>query len=200
MFFRWFRKKNKEDSTMKYLIAGLGNIGPEYKNTRHNIGFKVLEEMCVSQEIPFESGRYGDLAKYKFKGRTLILLKPSTYMNLSGNAVRYWLNKENIKDENLLVVTDDIALPFAKLRMRKKGSHGGHNGLKHIEEILGHATYSRIRFGVGNEFSRGQQVDHVLGKWEKEQEDGLEKPVKKAIDMIKGFTTIGIDRTMNQYN
>ena len=185
---------------MKYLIAGLGNIGPEYHNTRHNIGFSVLDALCESQEIAFESARYGDIAKYKFKGRTFFLLKPSTYMNLSGNAVRYWLNKENIKDENLLVITDDIALPFGKLRMRKKGSHGGHNGLKHIEEILGHATYNRIRFGVGNEFGRGQQVEYVLGKWSDKELADLEEPIKKTIDMLKGFGTMGIDRTMNQYN
>ncbi|NND77308.1 MAG: aminoacyl-tRNA hydrolase [Flavobacteriales bacterium] len=185
---------------MKYLIAGLGNIGPEYHDTRHNIGFSVLDELCATQEIKMEPGRYGDLAKYKFKGRTLILLKPSTYMNLSGNAVRYWLKKESIKDQNLLVITDDIALPFGKLRMRKKGSHGGHNGLKHIEQILGHSAYNRIRFGVGNDFSRGQQVDYVLGKWEEKEKKDLEKPIKKAIDMIRAFSTIGIDRAMNQYN
>lgn len=200
MFFGWFRNKKKEYNSMKYLIAGLGNIGPEYQNTRHNIGFSVLDTICESHEIPLESARYGDIAKYKFKGRTLLLLKPSTFMNLSGNAVRYWLKKENIKDENLLVVTDDIALPFGKLRMRKKGSHGGHNGLKHIEETLGHANYNRIRFGVGNDFGRGQQVEYVLGKWSEKELKDLDKPIKKSIDMIKAFSTMGIDRTMNQYN
>ena len=200
MFFGWFRNKKKEDNSMKYLIAGLGNIGPEYHNTRHNIGFSVLDALSEDQEIPMASARYGEIAKYRFKGRTLLLLKPSTYMNLSGNALRYWLNKENIKDENLLVLTDDIALPLGKLRMRKKGSHGGHNGLKHIEEILGHSNYSRVRIGVGNDFGRGQQVEYVLGKWSDSEMKDLEKPIKKAIDMLKGFATMGIDRTMNQYN
>ncbi|MEM7162712.1 MAG: aminoacyl-tRNA hydrolase [Bacteroidota bacterium] len=185
---------------MKYLVAGLGNIGPDYDGTRHNIGFEVLDALCEANEIKFESARYGDLAKYKFKGRTFFLLKPSTFMNLSGNAVRYWLTKEKIADENLLVITDDIALPFGKLRMRKKGSHGGHNGLRHIEEVLGTPVYTRIRFGVGKDFPKGQQVHYVLGKWTEEQKASIERPVKKAIDMIKGFATIGVDRTMNQYN
>jgi len=200
MFWNWFRKKEQIDPEMKYLVAGLGNIGPDYDGTRHNIGFEVLDHMCAEKEISFESARYGDLAKYKFKGRTFFLLKPSTFMNLSGNAVRYWLTKEKIADENLIVVTDDIALPFGKLRMRKKGSHGGHNGLRHIEEILGTPVYTRIRFGVGNDFPKGQQVQYVLGKWTEDQNKGLEKPIKKAIDMIKGVGTIGVDRTMNQYN
>ncbi len=200
MFWNWFRKKEQIDPEMKYLVAGLGNIGPDYDGTRHNIGFKVLDLMCAEKEISFESARYGDLAKYKFKGRTFFLLKPSTFMNLSGNAVRYWLTKEKIADENLIVVTDDIALPFGKLRMRKKGSHGGHNGLRHIEEILGTPVYTRIRFGVGNDFPKGQQVQYVLGKWTEKQNKELEKPIKKAINMIKGVGTIGVDRTMNQYN
>lgn len=185
---------------MKYLIVGLGNIGPEYDHTRHNVGFSVLDKIAESENLNFESGRYGDLLKWKFKGRSLLLLKPSTFMNLSGNAVRYWLNKEKLSDDQLLVLTDDVALSFGKLRLRKKGSHGGHNGLKHIEETLGHHQYARLRFGVGNDFPKGQQVNYVLGKWTSEQEAQLSEPINKAIDMIKGFVTIGVDRTMNQYN
>ena len=200
MFWNWFAKKNTTDPNMKYLIAGLGNIGPDYDGTRHNIGFEVLNQLCHNEEINFDSVRYGDMAKYKFKGRQFYLLKPSTFMNLSGNAVRYWLNKEKIPNQNLLVITDDIALPFAKLRLRKKGSHGGHNGLRHIEEILGTNVYARIRFGVGNDFPKGQQVQYVLGKWSSEEKSALVKPMEKAIDMIRGFATIGVDRTMNQYN
>lgn len=185
---------------MKYLIVGLGNIGPEYENTRHNIGFSVLDKLAEQEEKKFESGRYGDLLKWKFKGRTLLFLKPSTFMNLSGNAVRYWLNKEKLSDDKLLVITDDVALPFGKLRLRKKGSHGGHNGLRHIEEMLGHGNYARLRFGVGNDFPKGQQVNYVLGKWDSTQEKELTPSIKRSIEMIKGFVTIGVDRTMNQYN
>ncbi|MEG0498340.1 MAG: aminoacyl-tRNA hydrolase, partial [Alistipes sp.] len=158
---------------MKYLIVGLGNIGDEYADTRHNAGFEVLDALAKASNIAFTAGRYGSVAELKHKGRTLVLRKPTTFMNLSGKAVRYWLDAEKIAPENLLVVVDDIALPFGTLRMRPKGSAGGHNGLKNITELLGHENYARMRFGIGGDFARGQQVDYVLGTWSEEERKQL---------------------------
>ena len=186
---------------MKYLIVGLGNIGDEYKNTRHNIGFRILDALAEASNIVFDSNkRYGAIAEYKFKGRTFVLLKPATYMNLSGSAVRYWLQKEKVPIENLLILVDDIALPFGALRIRGKGGDAGHNGLKHINEILGSNAYARVRFGIGNEFQRGQQIDYVLGEWDEEEEKLLPERIDKVIQIIKSFGTVGLDRTMNQFN
>ena len=156
---------------MKYLIVGLGNIGPEYQNTRHNIGFKVLDAFAKASNTVFEDMRYGAVATVKLKGRTLILLKPNTYMNLSGKAVSYWMQKEKIELSNLFVVVDDLALPFGTIRLRGKGSDGGHNGLKSINQLLGTQDYTRLRFGIGNEFPKGKQVDYVLGEWSSEEEE-----------------------------
>lgn len=185
---------------MKYLIVGLGNIGAEYAETRHNIGFKVLDALAEASNTSFSTQRYGDVAELKHKGRTLILLKPSTYMNLSGKAVRYWMDAEKIAPENLLVVSDDIALPFGTLRMRPKGSAGGHNGLKSIAELLGSEDYARMRFGVGGDFARGHQVDYVLGGWSDEELKALAERLKLFGDAILSFTTIGMERTMNLFN
>ena len=185
---------------MKFLIAGLGNIGSEYTNTRHNIGFNVLDSLIEESGIFFESGRHAHVAHFKFKGRTLVLIKPTTFMNLSGKAVAYWLQKEKIPLENLLVVTDDIALPFGTLRLRAKGSDGGHNGLKNIIEILGSQQFARLRFGVGNEFAKGKQVDYVLSEWDVEEEKSLPERIKKSCDIIKSFATAGLARTMSAYN
>ena len=185
---------------MKYLIVGLGNIGPDYHNTRHNIGFDVLDSFVKDSKFPFEVQRYGEVSEYKFKGRKLILLKPSTFMNLSGNAINYWLQKEKIPLENLMVIVDDLALPFGNLKLKPKGGDAGHNGLKHINEIIGHQKYNRLRFGIGNEFLRGQQVDFVLGKWSNEEKEALEKPINICHQIIKSFCTVGIGRTMNQFN
>lgn len=185
---------------MKYLIVGLGNIGTEYANTRHNIGFDVLDALAGASNTVFKTERYGDIANVKFKGRNLVLLKPSTYMNLSGKAVRYWMEKEKIGLENVLVITDDLALPLGTLRLRGKGSDGGHNGLKNIQEILGTNKYSRLRFGIGSDFSRGQQVDFVLGKWSEEEVTQLKSLIDKSIDCIHSFATIGLDRTMSNFN
>ena len=184
----------------KFLIVGLGNIGDEYANTRHNIGFMILDSIAKKNNLKFTSDRLAAVAEYKFKGKTLILIKPSTYMNLSGKAVNYWLQAEKIQKENLLVVTDDIALPFGTLRMKGKGSDGGHNGLKNIQEILNTADYARLRFGVGSEFSKGKQVDYVLGKWTDEEQKLLEPRISLAEEMIVGFATIGLQRTMTSYN
>jgi len=185
---------------VKYLIAGLGNIGPEYSETRHNIGFMVLDACAKKLEIAFESKRYADKTEFRFKGRTYILIKPSTYMNLSGKAIAYWLQKENIPDENLLVITDDIALPLGTLRMRKKGGAGGHNGLQDIIDHLGHENFARLRVGAGNEFPVGHQIKYVLSKWTDEEKKILEEKFDKAIEAIKNFGTIGIDLTMNSCN
>lgn len=185
---------------MKYLIVGLGNIGEKYDNTRHNIGFNVLDSFAEESSAVFETLRYGDVAKAKHKGRTLILLKPSTYMNLSGNAVAYWMQKEKINLENLFVITDDLALPYGKLRLKGKGSDGGHNGLKNINEVLKTQNYARLRFGIGNTFSKGRQVDYVLGKWSEEELKTLDKHIDFAKDYIKSYSTIGIERTMNFLN
>lgn len=185
---------------MKYLIVGLGNIGAEYAETRHNIGFKVLDALAEASNTVFTSARYGAVAEMRHKGRTLVLLKPSTYMNLSGKAVRYWLEQEKIPRENLLVVSDDIALPFGTLRMRPKGSAGGHNGLKNIAELLGSEEYARMRFGVGGDFARGHQVDYVLGEWTDDERRALPERLKLFGDAVRSFATIGCERTMNLYN
>lgn len=185
---------------MKYLIVGLGNIGAEYQNTRHNIGFRVLDTLAKVSNLVFTDGRYGATATLSVKGRTLILLKPSTYMNLSGNAVRYYLQKENIPLENLLVIVDDLSLPFGALRLKGKGSDGGHNGLKHIAQILGTQAYARLRFGIGNDFPRGGQIDYVLGEFSKEDLQTMDERLQTATEIIKSFCLAGISITMNQYN
>ncbi len=185
---------------MKYLVVGLGNIGNEYAETRHNIGFKVLDALAEASNISFSSSRYGDVATLKHKGRTIILLKPSTYMNLSGKAVRYWLEAEKIPQEKLLVISDDIAIPFGTLRMRQKGSAGGHNGLKNITELLGNDLYARIRFGVGGEFARGFQIDYVLGEWSEEERKALPERLEMFGKAILSFALAGVPLTMNTFN
>jgi PTH1 family peptidyl-tRNA hydrolase len=185
---------------MNFLIAGLGNIGAEYADTRHNIGFKVLDAFAKASGTSFLSGRYGSTCTVSVRGHKLILLKPSTYMNLSGKAVNYWLQAEKIKQENLLVVLDDLALPFGSQRMRKQGSSGGHNGLKNIDECLGNNNYARLRVGISDNFAKGHQVDYVLGKWTSEEEKELPFIEDKAIDAIKAFVTLGPDRAMNVAN
>ena len=185
---------------MKYLIVGLGNIGVKYDNTRHNIGFEVLDKLAEAKEAIFETERLGDVAKIKHKGRTFILLKPSTFMNLSGKAVRYWMDKEKVNWENLLVIVDDLNHPFGKLRMRGKGSDGGHNGLKDINEKMGKNNYARLRFGIGSEFGKGHQVDYVLGEWDGEENEQLPALIERSCDMIISFGTAGLARTMSDFN
>lgn len=185
---------------MKFLICGLGNIGAEYDNTRHNIGFAVLDALALSAGISFSSDRLAFRAEYKFKGKTFILIKPTTFMNLSGKAINYWLQAEKIPVEHLLVITDDLALPIGALRLKGKGSDGGHNGLKSIQETLNTTAYPRLRFGVGNEFPKGRQVEYVLGHWTKEEEVLLKTRIELAVETLKSFGTIGIDRTMNFFN
>ena len=185
---------------MNYLIVGLGNIGVEYANTRHNMGFMVLDAWAQASNILFESGRYGSTATISFKGRKFTLLKPSTYMNLSGKAVRYWMNELKIPLENLLVLSDDLNIPFGTLRLRKNGSAGGHNGLTNINELIGTQEYARIRLGIGNEFGRGQQVDYVLGELSKEEKEQMPEICKRTIEGIKAWATIGADRAMNVVN
>lgn len=203
IFRNLFSKKEEkiqEDPMKKFLVAGLGNIGPKYHNTRHNIGFRVLDALAKREDISFETKKLGDLTTYKYKGRTLILLKPNTYMNLSGKAVRYWMEKEKIPLENLLVITDDINLPFGTIRLKAKGSAGGHNGLKDIEAQLQTSRYCRFRFGVGAEFSKGRQVDYVLGEWSDDEENAMPERIDKAIEVIKSFATAGLTNTMNTFN
>ena len=185
---------------MKYLIAGLGNMAPEYDDTRHNIGFEVVD--CLAKEfgVVFKNDTLGDLAEFKHKGRTFVLLKPSTYMNRSGKAVRHWLTKKNIKKENLLVVLDDLNLPFGKMRLRAKGKDGGHNGLKDIDQMTGGNNYARLRIGIGNGFSKGRQVDYVLGKWSGEEAEKLPEIIKKAAEGVKAFGTLKLAFAMNQVN
>ena len=185
---------------MSYLIVGLGNIGWEYADTRHNIGFMVLDAWAQASNAVFSSDRYGSVTEISFKGRTFTLLKPSTYMNLSGNAVRYWVNKMKLPLENVLVVCDDLNLPFGKIRMRKNGSAGGHNGLKNIEELLGTQNYCRIRIGIGNDFSRGEQVDFVVGELSDNELQEVAMISDKVVAAIKDFATIGPDRAMNIAN
>ena len=185
---------------MKYLIAGLGNIGAEYAETRHNIGFKVLDAVAAASDTSFISGRYGSTAEVRRRGNVITLLKPATYMNLSGKAVRYWLDTLKIDRSRLLVVVDDIALPFGELRMRAKGSDGGHNGLKNIAELLGSEEYARIRFGVGGDFPRGHQVDYVLGEWTAQERERLPERLKVFSEAVLSFAAVGIERTMNEFN
>lgn len=196
-------KKAAEVSTnqnMKYLIAGLGNFGTDYVHTRHNIGFDVVEYLAIEKGIQFVSKRYADVAEFKFKGKHFLLIKPTTYMNLSGKAVKYWMDKEKIQPENLLVITDDKNLPLGKLRLRKNGSDGGHNGLKNIQEMFMHQNYARLRFGIGNAFAQGKQVDFVLGKWEVEEKKIVAEMTKKAAEAVLAFALEGIERAMNKFN
>ena len=185
---------------MNYLIVGLGNIGVEYANTRHNMGFMVLDAWAQASNILFESGRYGYMTTVSFKGRKFHLLKPSTYMNLSGKAVRYWMNELKIPIENILVISDDLNIPFGTLRLRKNGSAGGHNGLTNINEMIGSQEYARIRVGIGNEFGRGQQIGYVLGELAKEEMEQMPEISKRVIEGIKAWATIGPDRAMNVVN
>lgn len=185
---------------MKYLIVGLGNIGEEYKDTRHNIGFTVLDAMAAASNTSFMEKRYGAVCNIKYKGRDLVLLKPSTYMNLSGNAVDYWLKKVKIPIGNMLVIVDDIALPLGSIRMRHKGSDGGHNGLAHISSVLATNEYPRIRFGIGNSFRKGSQVNFVLGSWSIEERKTVEDRISVVIEMIKSFAFVGTELTMTTFN
>lgn len=184
----------------KFLIAGLGNIGAEYEQTRHNIGFDVIDYLAAKNALTFQSDRYASIARLKHKGKELILIKPTTYMNLSGKAVHYWLQKEKIPLANLLVITDDIALPPGKLRLRGQGSDGGHNGLKNIQELLQTPNYARLRFGVGNDFPKGKQAEYVLGKWKDEEKQIIQSAIEKAADAVISFTLIGLEKTMNMVN
>ena len=184
----------------KFLIVGLGNIGAEYENTRHNIGFKILDELAEMEKIKFSTDKLGDVATFKFKGRTFILLKPSTYMNLSGKSLRYWMEKEKIAQENILVISDDLNLDFGTIRLKAKGSAGGHNGLKDINEKLGNQNYPRFRFGVSANFSKGRQSNYVLGEWSKEENRYMPKLLFTGANLIKEFGTAGISNTMNKYN
>ena len=185
---------------MKYLIVGLGNIGNEYQDTRHNIGFTILDAFAKASNVFFSENRYGTTCEVKLKGRTLVLLKPSTFMNLSGNALRYWMQKEKIQIENVLVVVDDIALPFGTLRLKPQGSDAGHNGLKNIQEILGHSNYARLRFGIGNDFAKGRQVEYVLGKWTAEQTTVIPERAERCVEIIQSFCLAGMQLTMTQFN
>jgi len=185
---------------MKYLVVGLGNIGAEYEGTRHNAGFMVVDDFARRNGVFFSEQRYGATAEVSVKGRKIILLKPNTFMNLSGNAVRYWMQKENIQLENLLVIVDDLALPFGALRLKPKGSAAGHNGLRNIEELLKTDAYARLRFGLGNDYPRGGQIDYVLGNFTSEQQEQLPARLEIAGDMITSFCLAGIQTTMNQFN
>ncbi len=200
--FDWFRKKEAktEDDYMKYLIVGLGNIGDEYVDTRHNIGFRVVDAFAKKQGVEWADKRYGAIAKTRVKNAELTLLKPSTYMNLSGQAVRYWTQQEKIPVENILVIVDDLSLPVGKIRMRGNGSDGGHNGLKNIASCMMTQEYARIKFGIGNDFPKGGQVDFVLGQFSDEDNKVIEEKLDYVGEMIKSFCLQGLDRTMNQYN
>jgi len=185
---------------MKYLIIGLGNPGAKYENTRHNIGFKVLDKLASLSNISFSADRYAAAAEVKFKGRNLVLIKPNTFMNLSGKAVNYWMQNTKIDAANMLVITDDISLPLGVLRMRKKGSDGGHNGLKNIQAVLGNSNYPRLRFGVGDDFSRGKQVEYVLDDFSDEDYTTMNNRMEMAVKMIQAFATIGIEYAMSDFN
>ncbi|MAX70490.1 MAG: aminoacyl-tRNA hydrolase [Flavobacteriaceae bacterium] len=202
---KWFTKNHKielteEEIMKKFLIVGLGNIGEKYTETRHNIGFKILDHLANSEEATFETAKLGDLCSIKVKGRSLILLKPSTYMNLSGKAIKYWLEKEKIPLQNLLVITDDLNLPFGTLRLKTKGSDGGHNGLKDTQDKLQTTNYNRFRFGISDSFSKGRQIDYVLGEWDEDEQSKLKERLEKSAELVKSFALAGVSNTMNQFN
>lgn len=192
--------KEIEEVNKKFLIVGLGNIGAEYVNTRHNIGFKIVDYVANSANVSFETAKLGAIAEYSSKGRKLILLKPNTYMNLSGKAVKYWMDKENIAKENVLVITDDLNLSFGTIRIKAKGSDGGHNGLKNIQLILNTSEYPRFRFGISDEFKKGQQVDYVLGEWNDDEKQKLPERFGVAKEIVESFALAGLNETMNKFN
>ena len=202
----WFKKlftistAVTETDMKKFLIVGLGNIGAEYANTRHNIGFKVLDFLAKQESLDFQTVKLGALAEYKVKGRTLLLLKPNTYMNLSGKAVQYWMEKEKIAKENILVITDDLNLPFGTIRIKPKGSDGGHNGLKSIQQLLNSADYPRFRFGISDDFKKGRQVDYVLGEWDDDEKNKLPERLEMSVKAIQSFALSGLGNTMSDYN
>ena len=191
---------DETDNMKKFLAVGLGNIGEKYAHTRHNIGFSILDQLAGEEEFSFKDARLGAIATFKYKGRSVLCLKPSTYMNLSGKAVKYWVDHEKIPLENILVVTDDINLPFGTLRLKAKGSDGGHNGLKDIQSTLQTTKYHRFRFGVGAGFSKGKQVDYVLGKWTETEEQAIKKRLERSTQLIRSFVFAGPKNTMNQFN
>jgi len=196
-----FQSKGKIDPDMKkFLIVGLGNTGDKYKDSRHNIGFSILDKLAEKQQITFETKKLGDLSRFNYKGRTFILLKPNTFMNLSGKAVKYWQTIENISLENIFVITDDLNLPFGTIRIKGQGSAGGHNGLTNINEVLQTQNYARLRFGIGSEYSKGGQIDHVLGTWDPEEQEQLEERIAKCGKAITSFALAGLANTMNTFN
>jgi PTH1 family peptidyl-tRNA hydrolase len=204
-FKRLFSSKQKPkitegDSMKKFLIVGLGNIGPKYAQTRHNIGFKLLDFIAEKESLLWETAKLGDITTYKKKGRSFLLLKPSTYMNLSGKSIKYWLEKEKIPLENMLIITDDLNLPFGTIRIKTKGSDGGHNGLKDIQNVLQTTNYNRFRFGISDEFSQGRQVDYVLGEWNEEEQKLLTERLEKSAQVIDSFGLAGMNITMNTFN
>lgn len=201
-FLNIFRKNKQEEqlSMKKFLIVGLGNIGSEYANTRHNIGFKILDFIANQESISFQTVKLGEVAELKVKGKTILLLKPNTYMNLSGKAVKYWLDKENIEKENMLVITDDLNLAFGTIRIKTKGTDGGHNGLKNIQLMLNSTEYPRFRFGISDAFKKGQQVNYVLGEWDAEEKEKLKERLQLSSEIVKSFALAGLNNTMNEYN
>lgn len=199
---KFFQSKQTfvEPDMKKFLIVGLGNIGVEYVNTRHNIGFKVVDHFAKKENISFQTAKLGDMAEFKIKGRTLLLLKPNTYMNLSGKAVKFWMEKENIVKENILIITDDLNLSFGTIRIKAKGSDGGHNGLKSIQSLLNTTEYPRFRFGISDEFKKGRQVDYVLGEWNEDEKAKLTERLDKSVEIIQSFALAGLGNTMNEFN
>lgn len=200
LFFKKKKRTNINDSMKKFLIVGLGNIGAEYVNTRHNIGFKIVDALAKKHQINFETVKLGTLAEVKLKGRTLFLLKPNTYMNLSGKAVQYWMEKEKIEKENILVITDDLNLPFGTIRIKPKGSDGGHNGLKSIQSLLNTTDYPRFRFGISDDFKKGRQVDYVLGEWDEEEKEKLTERLEMSANAVESFALAGLGNTMTGFN
>jgi PTH1 family peptidyl-tRNA hydrolase len=203
---KWISKLFQSNKTVsepdmkKFLIVGLGNSGAEYVNTRHNIGFKVLDHLAKKESLTFQTAKLGDIAEIRIKGRTLLLLKPNTFMNLSGKAVKYWMEKENIEKENILVITDDLNLSFGTIRIKAKGSDGGHNGLKSIQSLLATTEYARFRFGISDEFKKGKQVDYVLGEWNEDEKAKLPERLDKSIEIVYSFVLAGLNNTMNEFN
>ncbi|HQV34934.1 MAG TPA: aminoacyl-tRNA hydrolase [Flavobacterium sp.] len=203
---KWISKLFQSNKTVskpdmkKFLIVGLGNSGAEYVNTRHNIGFKVLDHLAKKESLTFQTAKLGDIAEIRIKGRTLLLLKPNTFMNLSGKAVKYWMEKENIEKENILVITDDLNLSFGTIRIKAKGSDGGHNGLKSIQSLLATTEYARFRFGISDEFKKGKQVDYVLGEWNEDEKAKLPERLDKSIEIVYSFALAGLNNTMNEFN